>query len=392
MKLRELFLREADEVYIVIVRDSGEIIRVPGIPASALNAADFEEKLQRLIDRDYPQGNISVRGKWTVVDNDGEEIDYRALNPDPKPEGEIPPEDEIADPGETVPEPEPEPEAEPEPEPDIEIELPEPSTGVKFISPMEDFAGRYNRNVTRQFDKDRDYRNDETGELQPRMTADGQLVDENGQVVGDIDDVLKDNPELLGEAPYDERTQQILQGDWDGDGIIDDGEPNAGEPVKIRTEPYDVPNADSIQYARDFGSSLGGGADGDTGDEGVEGEEGAITGEQRAEIPTIIEELYRSISGLGTNETRMINALKRIKSPAHLEAVVQMYREEYNSSLPSDIIQEFRFEGGNTTQVIEEINEIMRPLGYELTGSQWFNLRWEKLPGVEVEIEPAGEE
>ena len=355
MKLRELFLREADEVYIVIVRDSGAIIRIPGIPASMLQAEDFEEKLQRLIDRDYPQGNITVQGNWAVVDDEGEEIDIRAINPEPDPEGEIPPEDEIADPGETVPEPEVQ---EPEEEPEVRS-----SGGVRAYSQMHFWAERYNRNNDNQW---------------PRMNGYGDLVDEEGNVVGSIDDVVEDNPELLGRAPESERTQQIIQGDDDGDGIIDD----TGEPVEIQTDMWDIPDASDIQRAREFQAEVdakfGGGADGDTGDEGVSGEEGAVTGEQRAEIPSIIEELYRSINGLGTNETRMINALKRIESPAHLEAVIEMYRETYNSSLPQDIIGEFRFQGGNTGKVIDEVNAVMRPLGWQLVGSQWFNLKWAK--------------
>lgn len=388
MKLRDL-LREQEETQayrVAIELDSGTIVLTVPIPMTALQRDDIEERLRAYIEKHKNAYNIDNTSfsTWYPVDDENNRVELPDVNlpdveiPDPTDDGIEEPERTVVPSGETEPEEEPEMRS---------------SGGVRFIGPMEDFAMRYNRNVTRQFDNDEDYRNDETGELQPRMTADGQLVDENGQVVGDIDDVLRDNPELLGRAPQDERTQQIIQGDMDGDGIIDDGETNAGEPVEIRTEPYDVPTADTIQNARDFGSSLGGGADGDTGDEGVSGEEGAVTGEQRAEIPSIIEELRDAMQGPGTSEGQMIDALKRIGSPAHLEAVVQMYRQEYGDSLPQDMIDEFKYDlGGNNAAQVEEINRVMRPLGWEIVGMRYSTMRWQKIPGVEVEITPAGEE
>lgn len=156
--------------------------------------------------------------------------------------------------------------------------------------------------------------------------------------------------------------------DKDGDGLNDE----TGEPVTRSSElpPVNVPK-------------LGGGQDGAEGDAGIEGEEGAVTGAQRAEIPSIVEELYRSLNGLGTNETRLLYALKRIESSSHLNAVLQMYRQTYNQSLPQDIIDDLKFQGGNTKKVIEEINKVMTPLGAQLVGSQWFNLRWVKFNPTE---------
>lgn len=175
-----------------------------------------------------------------------------------------------------------------------------------------------------------------------------------------------DGVEIISPAELDRMLDDYADSvDQDGDGFNDE----TGERV---TRSSDLPPVNVPKW--------GGGLDGDTGDEGFEGEEGAVTGEQRAEIPSIIEEIYRSINGLGTNETRLIFALKRIESPAHLDAVLQMYRETYDQSMPQDIINDFRFQGGNTTKVLAEINVVMQPLGWELAGSQYFNLRWKKVP------------
>lgn len=200
-----------------------------------------------------------------------------------------------------------------------EIEAPAASSSVMtLVHPNEVAAWRYNAELSRR-DQNDDGIDDETGEVQPKVYTDGTLRN-------------PDNPqEIIGTVP----------------GYV---EPRQG-----------------------------GGLDGDTGDEGTEGEEGAVTGEQRAEIPSIIEELRAAMQGLGTSEGRMINALRRIETSAHLEAVVQMYRQEYGDSLPQDMIDEFKYDlGGNNAAQVEEINRIMRPLGWEITGTRYLSMRWQK--------------
>jgi len=382
MKLRDL-LREQEEPQayrVAIELDSGTIVLTVPIPMTALQREDIEERLKAYIEKHKATYNIDDTSfsVWYPVDDENNKVELPDVDlPDveitePSDVGTKEPKRNVATPGESDPVEEPEAQK-PEAEPEVRS-----SGGVRYVSQMQSWAERYNRNNDNQW---------------PRMNGYGDLVDEEGNVVGSIDDVVEDNPELLGRAPQDERTQQILQGDDDGDGIIDD----TGEPVKIQTDMYDIPDASDIQRAREFQAEVdakfGGGADGDTGDEGVSGEEGAVTGEQRAEIPSIIEELRDAMQGPGTSEGQMIDALKRIGSPAHLEAVVQMYRQEYGDSLPQDMIDEFKYDlGGNNAAQVEEINRVMRPLGWEIVGMRYSTMRWQKIPGVEVEITPAGEE
>lgn len=156
---------------------------------------------------------------------------------------------------------------------------------------------------------------------------------------------------------------------------------------------YNDPESDTAMTYADLKQKYGekraneitgrsGGSEGERGKEGVEGEEGALTGNQRAAIPSIIQELRRSISGLGTNETRMINALKRIESAEHLKAVVEMYNTEYNSNLADDIIGEYNYEGSEADRTVTEINEIMRPLGWKIVGKSILGtLRWREHKG-----------
>ena len=375
MKLRQLF-REQEEPQvadvIVFWLEGTKTVRhiLYDVPLDFIRAPDFEEKLRKIVRRNFNQVMIryQVTGDTTSQGNpDGETPDTETPPViTSKDNEEVPPIEQEPDEVEA-----PRPEEEPE---EVELDTFEPEMDFDDIEQPSD-PDRVS--VTLIDGRIADFKDWQRDQGEPISEL---AVVETGPEEGALID--RETMEIVGAVRGTEFAQ-----------TYQDAVDAALEQIEATGQSAIMPdNYVGVIGPESAAPAQGGGADGDTGDEGVEGEEGAVTGAQRAEIPTIIEELYRSISGLGTNETRMINALKRIKSPAHLEAVVQMYRETYNSSLPSDIIQEFRFEGGNTTQVIEEINEIMRPLGYELTGSQWFNLRWEKLPGVEVEIEPAGEE
>ena len=127
--------------------------------------------------------------------------------------------------------------------------------------------------------------------------------------------------------------------------------------------------------------AIGGGRDGSSGDAGSQGKEGALTGEQKVAIPTIIEELRDSIKGLGTNEGKMFTALKRIESTAHLDAVIAMYKETYKDDLLVDIKYEFYLDpGGNTKEQITELNVIMKKFGIMLTPQGKLGaMRWKKV-------------
>lgn len=343
MKLRDL-LREQEEperYRVAIVLDGGTIILTVPIPLTALQKDDIEERLRAYIERHKNSYNIPTTDfdVWYPVDEENNRIELPDVNvPDveivnPSDAGPTEPERNVATPGETETEP--------------EIELPATATpggiSANIVTPEdqrdEELAIAYQRERFNTIDQDRDGVHDETGETLPQINTDGSLVNpETGEVVG-----------AVAGTTYAEKLQDAL----------DQGAQTSDNFVGIVGQ--------------------GGGADGDTGDEGVEGTEGAVTGEQRAEIPSIIEELRAAMSGPGTSEGRMINALKRISSPAHLEAVVQMYREEYGDSLPKDMIDEFKYDlGGNNAAQVEEINRVMRPLGWEITGTRYINMRWQK--------------
>jgi hypothetical protein len=115
--------------------------------------------------------------------------------------------------------------------------------------------------------------------------------------------------------------------------------------------------------------------------DGAEGSSGIMTDEEQAEVPSIVEQLFSSIDGFGTNETKMIAALSRITSPAQLNEIIKSYRKEYDRNLAGDIRAEFEFQGGNTTSVIAELNDVMMPLGWELTGTPFTSLQWKRYEG-----------
>jgi hypothetical protein len=343
MRLRDI-IREQEEPQryrVAIVLDGGTIILTVPIPLTALQKDDIEERLRAYIERHKRSYNIPTTDfdVWYPVDEENNRIELPDVDVpdveiiDPSDEGSREPERNIATPGETKPEPEPEP----EPEDDSRV-------SVELINQRDlDLARAYQQERFDTIDQDRDGVHDDTGETLPQINRDGSLTDpETGEVVG-----------AVAGTTYAERLQDAL----------DQGAQTSDSFVGIVGQ--------------------GGGADGDTGDEGVEGTEGAVTGEQRAEIPSIIEELRAAMSGPGTSEGRMINALKRIGSPAHLEAVVQMYRQEYGDSLPQDMINEFKWDlGGNNAAQVEEINRIMRPLGWEITGTRYSTMRWQKYDGA----------
>lgn len=322
-KLQE---QEGFKYTVIVVYIDGEKYQITDILKTHMDAPTFADAIKKMAQRKFPNKEFKT---FYVVGNDGKKVDgydfdvlkRDELDPDGVPDKTT--DDNTDNKGDelTI----------------IDVELPPPP------------ASEVKQNI-----EDAAENSDEVDEKEIEVT-----VDEEEPAELTVGGVTLVSPEDLDKM-MDEYADKV---DKDGDGLNDE----TGEPV-LRSDQLPKINLPKV----------GGGKDGDTGEEGVQGKEGAMTGEQRAEIPSIIEELYRSISGLGTNETRMINALKRIGSPAHLAAVVGMYKEQYGSSLPNDIIGEFKFQGGNTKQVIDEINGVMSPLGWEIKGSEWFNLGWEK--------------
>jgi len=151
----------------------------------------------------------------------------------------------------------------------------------------------------------------------------------------------------------DETGEEVLRQDKQGNWVDAQGNP-AGPTISV--------------------PKLGGGSAGAEGEGGEEGQEGGPG--------SIIGDLYDAITGPGTNETKLIDALKRIKSPAQLTQVVRSYKEAHNSSLPDDIINEFFYDlGNNTPSVVEEVNNVMVPLGWRIVGNRYSTLRWEKVTG-----------
>jgi|TARA_B110000908_G_scaffold75240_1_gene90608 hypothetical protein len=112
---------------------------------------------------------------------------------------------------------------------------------------------------------------------------------------------------------------------------------------------------------------------------------GGVTGEQEAEVPSIIEQLFASMDGLGTDEGGMIAALKRIVTPAHFIEVKRQYEKEYGSPLGKDIKGEFTYEAlgfsPNIEMQLDELNQEMQRLGWKLV-RQSQGLSWKKYTGA----------
>ena len=345
MKLRHLF-REQEQAnvadVIVFWMEGSETVQhvLYNVPLDVIRSPDFNDQLRAIVRRNFQKVMIryQVVGDTTTQGNrDGQ-----------TPDTEIPtvltsPENDDVEPIPQKPD-------------EVEAPAPEPVTADELEDNVEAAAD------------DADVQNIEV-EIIPDANNEPLRIEITPQDTSEppptFNGVRLISPEELDQM-MDDYADSV---DQDGDGINDE----TGERV---TRSSDLPQ---VSVPR-----LGGGLDGDTGDEGVSGEEGALTGNQRAEIPSIIEELRDSIEGLGTNETQMINALRRIESSAHLEAVVQMYKQEYGDSLPQDIIDEFKWDPGrNNAAQVAEINRVMRPLGWEITGSRYSTMRWQKYQGEE---------
>ena len=179
-------------------------------------------------------------------------------------------------------------------------------------------------------DKDRDNKHDETGEPVSRMNDAGKFVDAEGNI------------------------------------------------LDIPANSVNLPSFDPSKFEpSDSGGSGGGG----------------MTGEQEAEVPSIIEDLFNAMDGLGTNEGGLIAALRRVITPDHFIEVRKQYQNEYGDKLGERIKSEFQIESAtfvpNLQQQLNELNTEMRRLGWQLVrpkGIRIFNgLIWKKYSAPESE-------
>lgn len=346
MKLRDL-LREQEEPQayrVAIELDSGTIVLTVPIPMTDLQREDIEERLRAYIEKHKNAYNIDDTSFsiWYPVDDENNRVELPDVDlPDveivnPTDDGIEEPERNVATPGETQPEEDPD-----DTDQDTDADLADIAP-YSEPNPQTDLAPG------------------EQPEQQPEeIKATIQFLSQ-----AQISKVINDR------ADYRDR---------DRDGFDDE----TGQPVQRvndKGDPVDLQG--NVIPGGDSDASGGGSSKGKTGKEGFEGEEGALTGEDLDAIPSIVEELRKSIKGLGTNETRMINALKRIRNRAHFEAVVYMYGEEYERDLLDDIIDDI--DGRNRDKVFDEINKIIRPFGYRFkTGkdeSFFGDYYFEKIP------------
>ena len=191
---------------------------------------------------------------------------------------------------------------------------PELDFTMEVIDANEWKAMEYQTKQAKTIDKDKDGIHDETGEVLPLIYADGTLRDPNNKekVVGTVPGYVKPTPSEFAPA-----------------------------------------------------------RDSESGEEG----EGGLTGEQSGSAPDIADEIYEAIDGLGTDEGRLRKALERIETRPHLFEIIKQYKEKYNSSMSTDILDDFKYDFSNYA-LIDEVNYVMSKLGYVLYGSKFLTLSW----------------
>lgn len=228
---------------------------------------------------------------------------------------------------------------------------------------LEQYARRYNGRVA---------------EGEPLMGGDGYLYDGETRLDQNITDLDLTDPKVLEMFEENEFEQEY------------------GTPYPRKPTAQDLTDAfNNVQGLIQDGkvdNPAGSGSEGEDSDEGLSGEEGAMTGDQEAEIPTIIENLRKGLSGIGTNESRVFFALDKIKNKEHFEAVMEMYQQEYGSSLSDDIISDYRREK-NSFRNFYQINTRINKFGYRfvssgMTGNYEFTDR--TIPGARLADQPTG--
>jgi len=132
-----------------------------------------------------------------------------------------------------------------------------------------------------------------------------------------------------------------------------------------------------------------------TGAEGEDGDEG-LTGEQAGSAGSIADAIYKSIKGMGTDETSLFAALERIESEAHLRRVGTVYEKKYKGNVFKDIEADFDFDiSGDNQYQVDEMNRIMAKFGVVLLGKKIFNLEggfgyvWTSVKDIRVNKDPS---
>ena len=352
IKLIETKLREDTSEYtVVVIYIDGEKYQITNILKKHMDSPRFAAAIQKMAKRKFPGKQFKT---FYVVGADGGKIDgydfnvlkTDELDPDGVPDkkddkkddnkGEIDPQDADSIELDTTPLPKP-PKVQPETNNDA-IKLPsadqvDPADEITdneiaaitkkqqkdqptftFLDNNATAAMDYNTKRSKTVDKDRDGKNDETGEVLPLIYDDGTLRDPN-------------NPEkVIGTVPgYKKPIERDLEG----------GSTGSGE----------------------------------------EGESG-LSGEQAETAPDIADEIYEAIDGLGTSEGRLLKALERIETRPHLFEIIKQYKDKYKSTMSTDIIADFKYDLGKSQFLIDEINDVMGKLGYVLYGSKFFTLTW----------------
>jgi len=374
IKLIEKKLKEDTDKYtVIVVYIDGDKYEITDILKKHMDAPRFAAAIKKMAKRKFPNKQFKT---FYVVGADGGKIDgydfnvlkTDELDPDGVPDkkddkkddkkGEIDPQDADSIELDTTPLPKP-PKVQPETNNDA-IKLPsadqvDPAAEktddeiaamtkkqqkdqptFTFLDNNATAAMDYNTKRSKTVDKDRDGKNDETGEVLPLIYDDGTLRDPN-------------NPEkVIGTVPgYKKPIERDLEG----------GSTGSGE----------------------------------------EGESG-LSGEQAGSAPDIADEVYEALDGMGTDETRLINALKRIETRAHLSEILKQYLKKYKSKMDDDIINDFKFDlgGFNSDQriVLDQINDVMKKIGYVIYGNRflgsmgWHDIEKFKIKGTYVGHDP----
>lgn len=333
IKLIEKKVQEDTDKYtVIVVYIDGEKYQITDILKTHMDAPRFAAAIKKMAMRKFPGKQFKT---FYVVGTDGKKVDgydFEILRRDElDPDGELPKKsDDTTDTkGEIKPEVEPKvepetnndaiklPDAEEVDIVDAEKEIdknPELEIGFDVIDANEWKAMEYQTKQAKTIDKDRDGIHDETGEVLPLIYADGTLRDPNNKekVVGTVPGYVKPTPSKFAPA-----------------------------------------------------------RDSESGEEG----EGGLTGEQSGSAPDIADEIYEAIDGLGTDEGRLRKALERIETRPHLFEIIKQYKEKYNSSMSTDILDDFKYDFSNYA-LIDEVNYVMSKLGYVLYGSKFLTLSW----------------
>ena len=333
IKLIEKKVQEDTDKYtVIVVYIDGEKYQITDILKTHMDAPRFAAAIKKMAMRKFPGKQFKT---FYVVGTDGKKVDgydFEILRRDElDPDGELPKKSDDTTDTKGEIEPEVEPEVEPETNNDAiklpdaeEVDIvdaekeidknPELDFTMEVIDANEWKAMEYQTKQAKTIDKDKDGIHDETGEVLPLIYADGTLRDPNNKekVVGTVPGYVKPTPSEFAPA-----------------------------------------------------------RDSESGEEG----EGGLTGEQSGSAPDIADEIYEAIDGLGTDEGRLRKALERIETRPHLFEIIKQYKEKYNSSMSTDILDDFKYDFSNYA-LIDEVNYVMSKLGYVLYGSKFLTLSW----------------